>query len=132
MNDFVNDTLAKENIIVAAQSSSKLTHIISDIIYTDAVEQNHALKTFCSITPINNVVSKILSNLLSISKKSSKQDYLSRRNISMHVYKPAECHKLLFINDAITLDSSVNLIFIAVINKPRIYYKVLCSLYLSK
>jgi len=38
----------------------------------------------------------------------------------------------LAINDDITLDDSVNLTFIAVINEPITYHKALCSLYSSE
>jgi len=49
-----------------------------------------------------------------------------------HVHKPAKYYRLLAINDTITLGSSVNLTFIAVINEHRTYYKTLHSPYLSE
>ena len=78
------------------------------------------------------MASEVPSDLLPIQKKSSKWNYLPRRDILMHVYKLAECYRLLAINNAITLDSFVNLTFIVVTNKPTTYYKALCSLYSSE
>ena len=78
------------------------------------------------------MTSKVLFDLLLIQKKSFKQDCLLRKNVSTHVYKLAECYRLLAINDTITLDSFVNLIFIAVTNKPRIYCETLHFSYSSE
>jgi len=50
----------------------------------------------------------------------------------MYVYKPAECYRLLAINDAITLGGFVNLTFIVATNELRTYYEVLCSPYSSE
>jgi len=78
------------------------------------------------------VTSEVPSSLPPIQKKTSKWDYLSRKDVSTYVYKLAECYGLLAINDAITLDGSVNLTFIAVTNEPRTYYEALYSLYSSE
>jgi len=50
----------------------------------------------------------------------------------MCVHKLAEHYGLLAINNAISLGGFVNLIFIAITNKPRTYHEVLCSLYSSE
>ena len=52
--------------------------------------------------------------------------------MSTHVCKPAECCRLLAINDAISLGGSVNLTFIVIENEPRTYCKALCSPYSSE
>ena len=52
--------------------------------------------------------------------------------MSICVCKPAKHCRLFAINDTISLGSSVNLIFIAVTNEPKTYYKALCSPYLSE
>ena len=132
VDKLVNDVLAKENVTTVAQSNSRLTHIISDTIPTNIVDQNHTPEIVHSITPINNVTSEVPSSLPPIQKKTSKWDYLSRKDVSTYVYKLAECYGLLAINDAITLDGSVNLTFIAVTNEPRTYYEALYSLYSSE
>ena len=132
IDKFVDDALAKENVITVTQSNSKPMHTISDIISINVVDQNNILEIACSITPINNMTSEVPSNLPSIQKKTSKWDYLPRRNISMCVYKLAEHYGLLAINNIISLSGFVNLIFIAITNEPRTYYEVLCSLYSSE
>ena len=107
-------------------------HIVSNIIPMNVVDQNNIPEIACPITPINNMTSKILSNLPPIQKKTSKWDYLSKRDVLICVHKLVEYYGLLAINDAISLGSFVNLIFIAIANKPRTYYEVLCSSYSSE
>ena len=52
--------------------------------------------------------------------------------MSIHVYKLVKYYGLLAITDAITLDSSANLTFNVVTNKPRTYCKALYSPYSSE
>jgi len=132
VDKFVDDALTKENVTVVAQSNSEPTHIVSDTIPTNVVDQDDIPEIACPITPINNVTSKVPSDLPPIQKKTSKWDYLLRRDVSMHVHKLAEHYWLLTINDAISLGGSVNLIFIAIANKPRTYCKVLYFPYSSE
>ena len=47
-------------------------HIVSNIIPMNVVDQNNIPEIACPITPINNMTSKILSNLPPIQKKTSK------------------------------------------------------------
>jgi len=101
-------------------------HIVSDTISTDVVGQNNTPKIAHTIISINN---KVLSDLLPIQNKTSKWNYLPKRDMSMCMYKLAEHCRLLAINDA---NSAVNLTFIVVTNEPRTYYEVLCSFYLSE
>lgn len=85
INDFVDNTLAKENVTAAAQSNPKLTHIISNIILIDTIDQNYISETIYSITLINNMASEVLFDLPFIPKKPSKWDYLPRRNMSIYM-----------------------------------------------
>ena len=72
MNDFVNKALAKGSIITVAQSSPEPTHIVSNTIGINAVDQKYTPETVHLITPVNNIASKIFSDQLPISKKSFK------------------------------------------------------------
>ena len=72
VDKFVDDALAKENVTIVAQSNSKPTHIISDTISMNVVDQNHTPEFACSITSINNVTSEVPSDLPPIQKKTSK------------------------------------------------------------
>ena len=72
MNKFVDDALAKENVIAVVQSNSKPSHIVSDTIPMNVVDQNHTPEIAHSITSINNMTSEVPSDLLSIQKKTSK------------------------------------------------------------
>ena len=107
-------------------------HIVSDTIPINVVDQNDTLEIAHSITPINNMTNEVLSDLLSIQKKTSKWDYLLRRDVSMCVCKLTEYYRLLAINDTISLGGSVNLTFIVITNGPRTYHKALCSSYSSE
>ena len=107
-------------------------HIVSDTIPINVVDQNDTLEIARSITPINNVTNEVLSDLPSIQKKTSKWDYLLRRDVLMCMCKPTEYYRLLAINDTISLGGSVNLTFIAITNGLRTYHKALCSSYSSE
>ena len=72
MDKFVDDALTKENVAVVAQSNSEPTHIVSDTISTNVVDQNDTPEIACPITPINNVTSEVPSDLPPIQKKTSK------------------------------------------------------------
>jgi len=72
VNKFVDNALAKKNVIAVVQSNSKPSHIVSDTIPINVVDQNHILEITHLITPTNNIISEVLSDLLSIQKKTSK------------------------------------------------------------
>ena len=59
MDDFVNKALAKGNVIAVAQLSPEPTHIISNTIGMNIVDQKYAPETVHSVTLVNNVASKI-------------------------------------------------------------------------
>ena len=63
MNKFINNVLTKENVTTVAQSNSKLTHIVSDTILMNIVDQKNILEIACPITSINNITSEVLSDL---------------------------------------------------------------------
>ena len=85
--------------------------------------------TDCPTTPTNNEPNHIPAASPLASKKPLKWNNLPKRDASNRTQKPPERYALLSTDNAIAINDSLNLGFVAVANEPRSFQEALQSPY---
>ena len=111
VNELVNNTLHKGN-------STLPVSIPADII------NKSTFKNKVHTIPVLQVLNrKVINQLPTVSKKSTKWDNLPKWKHSGREHKPVKKYRYLSINDAVTINKSINLVFIAMANELHTYYE---------
>jgi len=129
--------LAVMDIRAPIVSIGDLNNLIDNAINKEADQQDPqsnckiptVLSTDCPTTPTHHKPNLIPTAPPSAPKKSLKWNNLSKRDVSNHIQKPLEQYALLSIDNAITINDSLNLGFVIVANEPQSFQEALQSPY---
>ena len=121
LNDFIDNAIDREANQQGTHQDSESNHNISEI--------PTVLSTDHPTTPTNNEPNHIPAAPPPVPKKSLKWNNLPKRDASNHIWKPPEQYVLLSTDNAIAINDSLNLGFVAVANEPRSFQEALQSPY---
>ena len=110
LNDFIDNAIDREANQQGTHQDSESSHNISEI--------PTVLSTDHPTTPTNNEPNHIPAVPPPVPKKSLKWNNLPKRDASNHIWKPPEQYVLLSTDNAIAINDSLNLGFVAVANEP--------------
>jgi len=121
LNDFIDDAINREANQQDTHQDSESSHNISEIPTVPSTD--------CPTTPTNNEPNHIPAASPLASKKPLKWNNLPKRDASNRTQKPPERYALLSTDNAIAINDSLNLGFVAVANEPRSFQEALQSPY---